>query len=90
MAAQAGEYVVVAKRKGAKWFIGAITNGTARDLTLSLDFLSGGQHQLTAYKDGKNAEYQAMHYNKVEQSVNASTQMNIHLAKNGGWAAVIE
>ena len=90
LAAQAGEYVVVAKRKGAKWFIGAITNGTARDLTLSLDFLSGGQHQLTAYKDGKNAEYQAMHYNKVEQSVNASTQMNIHLAKNGGWAAVIE
>ena len=90
LAAQAGEYVVVAKRKGAKWFIGAITNGTSRDLTLNLNFLEAGQHQLTAYKDGKNADYQAMHYNKVIQNVNAATQLNIHLAKNGGWAAVIE
>lgn len=90
LAAQAGEYVVVAKRKGAKWFIGAITNGTSRDLTLNLNFLSAGQHQLTAYKDGKNADYQAMHYNKVMQNVNAATQLNIHLAKNGGWAAAIE
>ena len=88
--ASAGEYVVVAKRKGSKWFIGAITNGTARDFTISLDFIGAGQHRLTAYKDGKNAEYQAMHYNKVEQAVSASTKLDIHLAKNGGWAAVIE
>ena len=88
--ARAGEYVVVAKRKGQKWFIGAITNGTPRDLTLPLNFLASGQHKLTAFKDGVNADYQAMHYNKVEQSVNAGTKLNIHLAKNGGWAAVIE
>ncbi|MCR4808921.1 MAG: glycoside hydrolase family 97 protein [Prevotella sp.] len=88
--ARAGEYVVVAKRKGSKWFIGAITNGTPRDLTLSLNFLGSGQHKLTAYKDGVNADYQAMHYNKVEQNVNTSSSVNIHLAKNGGWAAVIE
>lgn len=88
--ARAGEYLVVAKRKGKKWFIGAITNGTPRDLTLPLNFLSGGQHKMTAYKDGVNADYQAMHYNKVEQNVTASTSLNIHLAKNGGWAAAIE
>ena len=86
----AGEYLVVAKRKGQKWFVGAITNGTPRDLTLSLNFLGSGQHKMTAYKDGLNADYQAMHYNKVEQNVTASTSVNIHLAKNGGWAAAFE
>ena len=88
--ARAGEYLVVAKRKGQKWFVGAITNGTPRDLTISLNFLGSGQHKMTAYKDGLNADYQAMHYNKVEQNVTASTSVNIHLAKNGGWAAAFE
>ena len=90
LSAKAAEYLVVAKRKGQKWFIGAITNGTPRDLTLSLSFLASGNHKLTAFKDGVNADYQAMHYNKIEQSVTSGTSLNIHLAKNGGWAAVIE
>ena len=90
LSAKAGEYLVVAKRKGQKWFVGAITNGTPRDLTLSLSFLASGNHKLTAFKDGVNADYQAMHYNKIEQSVTPGTSLNIHLAKNGGWAAVIE
>ena len=90
LSAKAGEYLVVAKRKGQKWFVGAITNGTPRDLTLSLSFLASGNHKLTAFKDGVNADYQAMHYNKTEQSVTSGTSLNIHLAKNGGWAAVIE
>ncbi|MBO4592568.1 MAG: glycoside hydrolase family 97 catalytic domain-containing protein [Bacteroidaceae bacterium] len=88
--AKAGEYVVVAKRKGNKWFIGAITNDNARDFKLNLDFLAGGEHRLTAYKDGLNAGYQAMHYNKVEQTVTSATTLDIHLERNGGWAAVIE
>ena len=88
--AKAGEYVVVAKRKGSKWFIGGITNETPRDLRLKLDFLGAGQHRMTAFKDGCNADYQAMHYNKVEQSVNNSTTLDIHMVQNGGWAAVIE
>ena len=88
--AKAGEYVVVARRKGSKWFIGGITNGTERDFTLQLDFLSPGQHRMTAFKDGVNAGYQAMHYNKVEQSVDAASTIQVHMARNGGWAAVIE
>lgn len=88
--ASAGDYLVVAKRKGSKWFVGAITNGTPRDFTLNLDFLSAGSHQMTAFRDGKNADYQAMHYNKEQRAVTSDTTLSIHLAKNGGWAAVIE
>lgn len=90
LAAEAGEYVVVAKRKGNKWYIGGITNNTPRDLKLPLSFLAKGQHHLTAFRDGKNADYQAMHYNKVEQTVTPAETLDIHLARNGGWAAVIE
>ena len=88
--AKAGEYVVVAKRKGNKWFVGGITNGEARDFKLKLDFLGAGQHKMTAFKDGVNADYQAMHYNKVEQTVTSATTVDVHMERNGGWAAVIE
>ena len=88
--AKAGEYVIVAKRKGNKWFVGGITNDKARDFKLKLDFLGDGRHKLTAYKDGVNAGYQAMHYNKVEQTVTSATTLDIHMERNGGWAAVIE
>lgn len=88
--AYAGEYVVVAKRKGNKWFIGGITNSKERDFQLKLDFLPAGSHKMTAFRDGVSANYQAMHYNKSEQTVDNSTVLNVHMAKNGGWAAVIE
>ena len=90
LAAEAGQYVVVAKRKGNKWYIGGITNGKSRDLIVSLDFLADGQHKLNAFKDGINADYQAMHYNKVNQTVDKSTKLNIKMVRNGGFAGVIE
>jgi len=80
----------VAKHKGSKWFIGAITNNEERTIQLPLDFLSAGQHRMTAFKDGVNAGYQAMHYNKVEQTVSKSSTIEVRMARNGGWAAVIE
>lgn len=92
LAAEVGNYVVVAKRKGQKWFIGGITGGeqNERHFSLALDFLGAGQHKLTLFKDGVNAGYQAMHYNKVEKSVNKSSLLEVTMVKNGGFAAVIE
>jgi alpha-glucosidase len=89
--AKAGEYVVVAKRKGNKWFVGGITGDAPRDFKLKFDFLPAGKtFRMTSFKDGINADYQAMHYNKVEQNVSSKTIIDVHMVKNGGWAAVIE
>ena len=91
LAADAGKYVIVAKRKGQKWFVGGICNGDEeRTFHLPLDFLGEGEHHLTAFKDGLNAGYQAMHYNKVEQTVTSRSTVKVHMVRNGGWAAVIE
>lgn len=36
------EYVVTARRKGSDWYVGAISNSSERDVTLTLDFLGDG------------------------------------------------
>lgn len=91
--AEVGEYAIVAKRKGDKWFIGGMTNNkeNTRTFELSLDFLKAGKsYQMTAFEDGINAGRQAMDYRKKISQVKAGEKIQIKLVRNGGFAAIIE
>jgi len=85
-----GEVAVVAKRKGNKWFIGGITNGTGRQLSLDLSFLPKGKsYQLISFSDGINASRQAMDFKKSAQTVQSGAAIPVKLSRNGGYAAII-
>jgi alpha-glucosidase len=91
--AEAGQYVVIARRKGDKWWIGAVANNAEklRTFDLSLDFLPEGKtFNLTAFEDGLNAERQAMDYSIRRLTVTRGDQIHIKLARNGGFAAMLE
>ena len=91
--AKAGEYVIVAKRKGDKWFIGGMTNNgeKEREFTIKLDFLNKDRsYQMTSFEDGINAGRQAMDYRCKSAQVKAGEQLTIKMVRNGGFAAVIE
>jgi alpha-glucosidase len=91
LAAKAGDYYVVAKRKGDQWFIGAITSEREKplDLTISLDFLSK-PGKLTYFQDGRNAHRIGVDYKKGEQTVTPQTKLQLHLVRNGGWCGVVK
>ena len=93
LAAKLGEYAIVAKRKGEKWYIGGMTNNDEKErvFELSLDFLpSGKTYQMTSFEDGVNANRQAMHYVKNVKNVKKGQTIQVKMARNGGFAAVIE
>ncbi|SMQ17714.1 alpha-glucosidase [Streptomyces sp. Ag82_O1-12] len=52
LAGSIGEYVAVARRDGAIWYLGAMTNESPRTLSLPLSFLGGGSYTATIYADG--------------------------------------
>jgi alpha-glucosidase len=87
--AKLGKYVIVARRHGRDWYVGAMTDWTARDFDLDLSFLSEGRFQLDAYQDGLNADRWASDYKRVKSQVTKTTKLNIKLAPGGGWAARI-
>ena len=89
LSAKAGDYYVVAKRKGTKWFIGAMTGENPQDIEISLDFLTKGGH-LTYFQDGRNAHRIGVDYKRLEQDVTPQSKLRLHLVRNGGWAGVIE
>ena len=84
-----GDYVVVARRKGAQWFVGGIGNNATRDIHLSFDFLTR-ERPFTAkiYTDDSTVNTRTKV--KVEQrKVNASTAMDFKLSASGGFAVWI-
>ena len=83
------EYVLVARRSGSDWYIGAMNNWTARDLDVDFSFLPEGTFSMEAYQDGINADRNAADYVKRTAQVNRTTKLKIHLAPGGGWAARI-
>lgn len=84
-----GEYTVMARRKGGVWYVAAMTDWTARDLTIDLSFLGDGNYEADIFADGVNAEKEATDYLHQKQAVKASDKLDVHLASGGGWAAII-
>jgi len=93
LAAVAGEVAVVAKRKGAQWFIGGIVNGKEkeRNIELNFDFLEKDKtYTMTYFEDGINAGKQAMDYRKKTVQVKAGDHIAIKMVRNGGFAAILK
>ena len=87
--AQISDYVVVARRNGSDWYVGAMTDWTPRDLEVDFSFLPAGDFQMSSYQDGLNADRNASDYKMAKTTVIKDTKLKIHLAPGGGWAARI-
>jgi len=85
--AKISDYITVARRTGEEWYIGAMTDWDSRDLSFDLSFLAEGKYKMTLYRDGKNADRNAIDYKKVVKIVDSTSKINIHLAPGGGWVA---
>jgi len=84
-----GEYVAIARRKGDTWYVGAMSNWTARDLTLDFSFLGDGVYNAIVFKDGVNADRVATDYKKEVINISSGDALTIQLSNGGGWAARI-
>lgn len=87
--AKIGEYVIVARRRGREWYVGAMTDWSAREFEIDLSFLPDGRWQMDAFQDGINADRYGSDYKRVQSQVAKSAKLKIKLAEGGGWAARI-
>ena len=87
LAAEVGEYILVARRSGRAWWLGALTNWTARDLEVDLSFLPAGAFEADMYRDGPNADRVGVDFLRERRDLSARDRLNVHLAPGGGWAA---
>ena len=83
---QVGEYIVMARRSGDKWYVGGLTGHSARKVTLDLGFLGEGSWNMELFEDGINAERHAEDYRKVAGSVGET--LEVKMAPGGGFAVI--
>ena len=86
LAGYPGENIVMARRKGDTWFVGAMTNNEARRQEIALDFLPDGTNWLAqVYTDDPEAATTT----KVrceKYAVSPSTRLKLDLQPKGGAA----
>ncbi|MEA1886819.1 MAG: glycoside hydrolase family 97 protein [Bacteroidota bacterium] len=89
MQAEVGNYLVIARRKGEDWFLGAMTDWSAREFDVDLSFLDEGEYKAVIFSDGINADRFAEDYDKTETSVSKEDTIKITMASGGGYVARI-
>jgi len=87
--AKLGEYIVIARRKGYEWYIGAMTNWDERELEIDLSFLGDRRYEAMSWKDGPNAARNAQDFLKESIIVDKDSKITLKLAPGGGWAAIL-
>ncbi len=81
-----GEWVVEARKKGDEWWIGAMTDWSARTLEVPLAFTGGGSWEASLWTDGRNADKVGTDYRRSTQSVEGTGVLRLALAPGGGAA----
>lgn len=81
-----GEYIVMARRNGNKWYVGGLVGHEARTITVDLGFLGEGDWKVELFKDGVNATRHAEDYARIEAP--AGKVLTVEVAPGGGFAAI--
>ena len=84
-----GDYLLLARRSGTDWFVGALTDWNKREMELDLSFLPAGEFTIEIFQDGINADRHAQDYKHLKTNIESGGKMKIDLAPGGGWVAKI-
>jgi alpha-glucosidase len=81
------EHIVIVRRAGPAWFVGALTNSNPRQLPVKLDFLGPGRWKLRWWHDADDSGEKAEHIAIEEKVVTAADTLDLKLAPAGGAVA---
>ncbi|MBR6362244.1 MAG: glycoside hydrolase family 97 protein [Bacteroidales bacterium] len=88
-----GEDATLADLEGAVardvWYVGGITDESARDITVALDFLQPKvKYEAVIYADGPDADFETnpQSYTITRKTVTSKSKLNLHMARSGGFA----
>ena len=78
------EHLVIARRSGADWYLGALNNGYTRVRSVKLDFLGAGKWQVRWWHDAADSGENATHLEVEERVVSADDTLDLSMAPGGG------
>jgi len=89
LAGKPADMIVLARRKGENWYVGAMTDWEAREIALGLDFLGVGEYEARVFADGPDAAMEATSLAIGKKRVMAGDTLDLRLAPGGGAAVIL-
>ncbi len=86
LAGETGAYIVLARRKGKTWYLGAMNDEKARTVSVPLDFLGGHGAEARIWSDGAAPDAVQVETKRVSRD----TPLTLNLAATGGAVAVLQ
>lgn len=82
---EVGEHILMAKRKGDLWYVGAMTSDSARSYNVKLDFLHRGTvYDVEIIADRADSEAYPRHYDVIKHTARRGDTLPLSLVKGGG------
>ena len=81
------EHLVIARRSGTDWYLGAINNGVTRVRSLKLDFLGAGKWRMRWWHDAADSGDNPEHLEIEDQVVSPGDTLDLRMAPGGGAVA---
>ena len=81
-----GQFIVMARKHGDDWFLGAMTNEQERIVTIDLSFLGEGEYSATIFADAPDSYENPANLIKEERILDRNKTLTINMAKAGGCA----
>ncbi len=90
LAGEVGEYIVMARKKHERWYLGGMNNSEGRKLMIKLDFLPAGNYTLHFFRDAADSNVQPQKMDIGKKKVEAGQEYFIEMSPGGGFAGWIE
>ncbi|MFC2086678.1 glycoside hydrolase family 97 protein [Bacteroidota bacterium] len=75
---EVGDFITIARKSSEDWYIGCMTDWTARELEISLDFLGDGSYKAKIWSDAPDAD---VHPEKLVETETILTRDQVHIAR---------
>jgi alpha-glucosidase len=84
LAGQVGNVIVLGRRSGGEWYVGAMTDWDARSVEVPLSFLGAGPYRAQIWQDAPDSNEYPDRLEQKTVTVSASDRMTIRMAGGGG------
>jgi len=88
--AEVGHHLVMVRRSGKEWFLGGMTDASAREVSVKLDFLPKGRWKLRLWKDAPDSAQNAEHLELLDRVVSSGDPLTLSMAPAGGCAGWLQ
>lgn len=83
-----GEYIIIARRSGDRWYVGGITNWEEREIEIDISELGIKNNHAIEFRDGVNANKIAEDYVKNNITIENNIY-NAKMSKGGGFVLIL-